>query len=68
MDKPNEIEPKLEHWRRVIGQTHTARLAQGAARLAADLDVPADVAAVVLGAAVDAERETMEQMLKEGRY
>lgn len=51
-----------------VGQTHTSRMMRGAARLASDLDVPADVAGVVLGAAVDAERAVVDQMLKEGRY
>lgn len=62
----NEIEVNGAHLKRVlhsqvIGTTHTSRLLRGASRLAADLDVPADVAGMVLGYCV-------EDMLREGRY
>lgn len=64
----SDIESKGAHWARIIGQTHTSRLLRGASRLAADLDVDAATAAAILGAAVDADREAFNQMMREGRY
>lgn len=63
-----EQRSKRDDWQQLIGRTHTARLLHGAARLADDAGIPADVALGLLGECRESDRGILEQLLRETRY